>query len=152
MRLGHALVLWAALAGALGGAGCGAPAHRPARPGSPAPRVTREAAATPADPPRPAFAARLAARRAAHGDAIVGDASLEGPRALHLVLEAGRCYAIEAVTDAEARLVVTDEHGHEVAAAEGEDPRAGRVCPRWTSSFTLAVEVSGSAGVLIVGE
>ncbi len=85
-----------------------------------------------------------AERRRAAGEGLV---LLEQPApapSLHLVLEAGRCYGVSAVADDGLRIELRDEHGLMIADEAGRVVRLRRICPRWTGSFELRAEVTGS--------
>ena len=70
----------------------------------------------------------------------------EGARQMHWVLDAERCYELVAVADERLSLSLRDEHDHELASRSGRWVRLGPVCPRWTGSFSLDVNVIGDRG------
>ncbi len=129
---------------------CGPPALVRVREPSPATVVARPL--EPDSVPRPPSYEERWDAESRGGDPLAVEDFERGRHDLHLVLEAGRCYAVLALADGVIALELRDEHDHVLAAREGGLVRFRSVCPRWSSSFVLSVRVEGARARLALYE
>jgi len=132
---------WLVTIGAVFAVACGGARPAPRVAEAPAPPPPAPVEAPPAPPPPPTYEALVA--RELGGAPIAREPLTEGAQALHLVLDAGRCYRVVAVAEQRVALELVDEHAHSLASRDGRVVRLSGVCPRWSASFELRAEVEG---------
>lgn len=105
-------------------------------------------APTPAEPEatETPYEAELVAQEIGDMEPFAVEELTAGSRAVHLVLDAAHCYRIVAVGERHVSLELVDEHGNSLAAREGRIVRFESVCPRWSGSFELRVDLDGARG------
>ena len=65
---------------------------------------------------------------------------------LHFVLDAGRCYRLVMVAEGSVSAALHDARGAILATGTGRIVRLSGICPRWTGSFELGLELVGARG------